>query len=78
MEKAGADHKARFMSKVIYGAKMFLLKDLEFYETKLVEEDVEIDLKFASEYKENLERFIKFCSLRSLLPVLQFWRGCVF
>ena len=62
--KPGADHKARFMAKVIYGAKMFFLKDLEVDQNKLEEDgNCELDLEFCEEYKESLERFVKFCSL---------------
>ena len=61
--KPGADHKARFMSKVLYAQKMFLLKDLQVDEAKLQEDGVQIDGEFTDEYKQNLERFVKFCSL---------------
>ena len=61
--KPGADHKARFMSKVLYAQKMFLLKDLQVDEAKLQEDGVQIEGEFTDEYKQNLERFVKFCSL---------------
>ena len=51
------------MSKVLYAQKMFLLKDLQVDEAKLQEDGVQIDGEFTDEYKQNLERFVKFCSL---------------
>ena len=50
------------MSKVLYAQKMFLLKDLQVDEAKLQEDGVQIDGEFTDEYKQNLERFVKFCS----------------
>ena len=43
--------------------KMFLLQVLDLDLNSMEEDSIELDLHFTVEYKESLERFVKFCGL---------------